>query len=158
MDYLDRVPNAEPVNKLDAYLTALAAERNRVAELKAKVEAERVTALLNSNFHQLLDELAHAEQNEKTFSDEIRKITLVKHDKGEVLPDCLKVKNFKIALIPNMQKAKEWCMTNFTPAIGLLEATFTKAVLEGLIPQEIAAVKTEKRAQIAQDLSEYAKP
>jgi hypothetical protein len=156
MDYLDRVPNTEPVNKLDAYLTALASERNRVAELKAKVEAERVTALLNSNFHQLLDELEHAKKNESMFYDEIKKIALERTAKGQTLPNAVTVKNFKkVVLCQSVEMMREWCIDNLPGALLPDFDVLGGAVKLGIVPDEIGFIVEEKRAQVAQDLSEW---
>lgn len=50
---------------------------------------------------------------------------------------------------------REWCLHNFTPALSVNYKVFDKAALDGNIPKNLATVRDEPRAQIAQDLSEF---
>jgi len=48
--------------------------------------------------------------------------------------------------------AREWCFTNFRPALKLDTSTFEKAAKDGNIPADLATVIEEPRAQIAKKL------
>jgi hypothetical protein len=156
MDYLDRVPDKEPVDKLYAYLTALAAERERTAELKAKVEIEMQNALINSNYYQLKGELDHARKNEQMFYDGIKEIALERTAKGQALPDAVTVKDFKkVVLSHSIEMMREWCIDNLPGALLPDFDILSGAVKLGIVPEEIGFVVEEKRAQVATDLSQY---
>lgn len=68
------------------------------------------------------------------------------------LPDRVSVKMFSIVQISDEQKAKEWCIDHFTPALKLDAKTFEKAAKDGNIPADLATVTKEARAQIATKL------
>ena len=68
------------------------------------------------------------------------------------------IKTFDVSKVTyDKNKARNWCISNFTPALKLDEKLFENSALDGTIPAEIATVTfaTEDRAQIASDLSEY---
>lgn len=82
----------------------------------------------------------------------IRGAALALHDEKCELPSRVAVKNFTVVKIPDEAKAREWCMTNFRPALKLDAKTFEKAAKDGTVPTELATVSTEARAQIATKL------
>lgn len=156
MDYLNRVPDSEPVDKLEAYLTALAEERKRVQELREKVKAEKERALLESNYHQLVGELIHAQSNEQMFYDSIRDIALFREQNGYTLPEEVKVKTFKkVVLGHDIEAMRKWCIGNLPGALLPDFDTLEGAVKLGIVPNEIGYIQEEKRAQVASDLSKY---
>lgn len=67
----------------------------------------------------------------------------------------IEIKIFKVATILDPERAREWALHNFTPALVLNTEAFEKAAIAGTIPTSLATVKDEPRAQIAKDLSEY---
>lgn len=52
----------------------------------------------------------------------------------------------------NEANAREWCFTNFRPALVLDTRSFEKAAKDGQIPANIAETDTEPRAKIATKL------
>lgn len=74
---------------------------------------------------------------------------------GEKKQQGVTVKEFTVVKITDEAKAREWCMTNFRPALKLDTKTFEKAAQDGTVPAELATIGTEPRAQIASDLNEY---
>lgn len=52
----------------------------------------------------------------------------------------------------NEANAREWCFTNFRPALVLDTKAFEKAAKDGQIPANIAETDTEPRAKIASKL------
>lgn len=68
----------------------------------------------------------------------------------------IEIKIFKVATILDPDRAREWCMTNFRPALKLDETMLRKAAVDGgTIPASVVTVTEEPRAQIASDLSEF---
>lgn len=67
----------------------------------------------------------------------------------------IEIKIFKVATILDPERAREWSLHNFTPALKLDESAFKKAAIAGTIPPTLATVEEEARAQIASDLSEW---
>jgi hypothetical protein len=65
------------------------------------------------------------------------------------------IKEFDVVTIPNDAAAREWCFTNFRPALKLDTRAFEKAAKDGNVPAELATVTKEPRVQIASDLSKY---
>ena len=66
----------------------------------------------------------------------------------------VEIKTFKVATILDPERAREWCLHNFTPALKLDTKAVEKAAIAGSIPSSIATVSEEPRAQIASDLSD----
>lgn len=67
----------------------------------------------------------------------------------------VQVKVFSVVKIQNDAAAREWCFSNFRPALKLDTKTFEKAARDGNIPADLAVVSDDARVQIATDLSEY---
>ena len=68
----------------------------------------------------------------------------------------IQIKEFDVVQILDKERAREWCLANFRPALKLDEKTFEKAAKDGTIPADLAMVSKEPRVQIASDLSDYA--
>jgi len=66
--------------------------------------------------------------------------------------EAVTIKMFKTVTVADEAKAREWCFTNFRPALKLDTKAFESAVKDGNIPAELATVKDEPRAQIATKL------
>lgn len=83
---------------------------------------------------------------------QIKAQALAMYDTGAELPEPVKVKWFTTVAPYDETKAREWCFTNFRPALMLDSKTFEKAVKDGSIPDDLATVSKEARAQIATKL------
>jgi len=64
----------------------------------------------------------------------------------------VKIENHTIVKPYNEANAREWCFTNFRPALALDTKTFEKAAKDGQIPANIAETDSEPRAKIASKL------
>lgn len=82
----------------------------------------------------------------------IRAAALALHENSCELPARVTVKNFTVVTITDEAAAREWCMTNFRPALKLDTKTFEKAAKDGTVPADLATVTKEARAQIATKL------
>lgn len=82
----------------------------------------------------------------------IRAAALALHGNSCELPARVTVKNFTVVTITDEGKAREWCLTNFRPALKLDTKTFEKAAKDGTVPADLATVTKEARAQIATKL------
>lgn len=82
----------------------------------------------------------------------IRAAALALHENSCELPARVTVKQFTVVTISDEAKAREWCMTNFRPALKLDAKTFEKAAKDGTVPADLATVTKEARAQIATKL------
>jgi hypothetical protein len=71
--------------------------------------------------------------------------------------DAVQVKIFTVVNPYDIELAREWCMTNFRPALKLDAKTFEKAVKDKTVPAELATTSDEPRVQIATDLKDYIK-
>jgi hypothetical protein len=82
----------------------------------------------------------------------IRAAALALHAEFCELPSRVTVKNFTVVTISDEAKAREWCLTNFRPALKLDAKTFEKAAKDGTVPADLATITKEARAQIATKL------
>lgn len=78
----------------------------------------------------------------------IRQQALDLHALAAELPERVTVKMFTVVSEYDKTAAREWCFSNFRPALALDAKTFEKAVKDGNIPVEIATAVKEPRAQI----------
>lgn len=135
----------------------LAEKRKKLDDLKIE-RAAMLLAVTESPKYKGLDETIKtlAKQLDETDAD-IRKIALAAYAvTGDKKPDGpVEIKVFKVATILDPDRAREWSLHNFTPALKLDESAFKKAAIAGTIPSSLATVSEEARAQIATDLSEY---
>ena len=95
---------------------------------------------------------AFASTEVDTLESEIRQVALSLYEENAELPKAVTVKWFRAVKIASEEKAREWCFTNFRPALKLDNKTFEKAVKDGSIPVELATVSKEAHAQIATQL------
>lgn len=152
MDYLDRIPD-EKDDDFEGMLRGLAYARNEVNKTKEELRA-LLTEFQNSpEYKRLSSFLEVASVSEQMYDDLIREEAL---RTNKALPKEIVIKNFKDVAIFDKNRAEEWCVANFRPALTLDEKVFKSIVKNyAIVPAEIAKVVEEKRAQIAKDLSKY---
>lgn len=135
----------------------LAEKRKKLEGLKAE-RAAMLLAVTETPKYKGLDETVKtlARQLDETDAD-IRKIALDEYAtyQNKKPGNGIEIKVFKVATILDPDRAREWSLHNFTPALKLDESAFKKAAIAGTIPPTLATVEEEARAQIATDLSEY---
>jgi hypothetical protein len=140
--------------EIDQLLEQLAAARYLVEEARAAMK-EMVENVQQS------DAYLASESARKLGEDEIARITseicdLALNsfaDTGEKHPhEKVEVKVFKVVSPYDEKKAREWCLTDFRPALKLDKTTFEKAVKDGNIPAELAYFVDDIRVQIASKL------
>lgn len=83
---------------------------------------------------------------------DIRARALQLYEGSVELPSRVAVKKFTVVTVLDELKAKEWCISHFTPALKLDTKVFEKAAKDNSIPAELASVGMEFRAQIATKL------
>ena len=152
MDYTDRIPNQEYQTELGAMLARLAEARQHFDKVKSTVTAIREVFENSPAWKLAKSELEEAGSELDKFDAMVRSTALTTK---EALPKEIVVKTFKEVIIPKSEDARQWCFDNMKPALVLDKKIFSDIVKKGLVPQEIAHVEEEKRAQIAQDLSKY---
>ncbi len=85
--------------------------------------------------------------------NEIRTEAVAVYKAGVKQPhEKVKIENHTIVKPYNEANAREWCFTNFRPALALDTRTFEKAAKDGQIPSNIVETDTEPRAKIASKL------
>ena len=140
------------IEHLNALLDNLKISRNDAEFYKA--EKKSMLELVTTREDYLL---ASVKQEESELivaglETQIRTMALQLNEVMADLPDRVSVKMFSIVQISDEQKAKEWCIDHFTPALKLDAKTFEKAAIGGNIPADLATVTKEARAQIATKL------
>lgn len=140
------------IELLNALLDNLKISRNDAEFYKA--EKKSMLELVTTREDYLL---ASVKQEESELivaglETQIRTMALQLNEVMADLPDRVSVKMFSIVQISDEQKAKEWCIDHFTPALKLDAKTFEKAAKDGNIPADLATVTKEARAQIATKL------
>lgn len=140
------------IEQLNALLDNLKISRNDAEFYKA--EKKSMLELVTTREDYLL---ASVKQEESELivaglETQIRTMALQLNEVMADLPDRVSVKMFLIVQISDEQKAKEWCIDHFTPALKLDAKTFEKAAKDGNIPADLATVTKEARAQIATKL------
>ncbi len=85
--------------------------------------------------------------------NEIRAEAVAVYKAGVKQPhEKVKIENHTIVKPYNEANAREWCFTNFRPALTLDTKTFEKAAKDGQIPSNIVETDTEPRAKISSKL------
>lgn len=135
----------------------LAQTRRLVDELKQKRDAllEKVTK--STEYTDIENALEEAGEHMVEIDVAIRKEALATYDltQNKKPGHGIEIKIFSVATILDRDRAREWCMGNFTPALKLDESIFKRAAIDGTIPASLVTVSEEPRAQIASDLSEF---
>ena len=67
------------------------------------------------------------------------------------------IKTSSVVAIQDEQAAREWCFTNFRPALKLDVKSFEKAAKDGNIPAELALVYDEPKVFIKSCLDDFLK-
>lgn len=141
---------------LDKKIEELKALRESL-EAGKTVAAEMHEALINSRAY--IDYEDMKAQNKSTdaaitqLENEIRTEAVAVYKAGVRQPhEKVKIENHTIVKPYNEANAREWCFTNFRPALTLDTKTFEKAAKDGQIPSNIVETDTEPRAKIASKL------
>lgn len=133
---------------------ALDAESRRIdaAEKYQKTEAYREYCFAVDEARQIAARLEELEA-------QIKKQAVDNFDGENKRPaNGIEIKAFTTANIVDLQRAREWAMTNYTPALKLDTKAIEKAGKDGLTPDGLVVIETEYRAQIASDLRNYLQP
>jgi hypothetical protein len=65
------------------------------------------------------------------------------------------IKEFTHCEIVDYERAREWCLKNFTPALTLDDKIFVNVAKKGMVPEDLVKEYSEFKAQVTQDLSAY---
>jgi hypothetical protein len=133
----------------------LAQLRKELAEIKGIMNVTLEEFQARPFWQQLQTSRAGVEEAIRIAEDKVRADALEAYQadpKNKKQPG-VQIKLFKVANITDEAKARQWCITNFTPALKLDTKTFEKAVKDGTVPAELATITEEPRAQIDADLS-----
>lgn len=140
-------------------LIDLALARQQEAELKEK-QAAMIAEVQNlPKYAELELQRSQVKADIERLSEDIKLEALEEFNgtKNKKPFDGVEIKVFTVVNITDERKAREWCMQNFRPALKLDVKVFEKAAKDGNVPDELAKVELEPRAQIAADLSTYLK-
>ncbi len=137
----------ELIDKLKAARETAASARERKREIIEAAQAtdeyknaDRVTNMADAEIQRLEETIRNEALTEFAFN-------------GTKKPhEAVTIKMFKTVTVKDEAQAREWCFTNFRPALKLDAKVFESAVKDGNIPAELATVKDEPRAQIATKL------
>ena len=66
-----------------------------------------------------------------------------------------KIKTVKHIEIPDPEKVKAWCLTNFTPALKVDTKAVETAAKSGSIPADLVRVEDQPQVYIDSDLSQF---
>lgn len=135
----------------------LAEKRKNLEDLKIERAAMLLTVTESPKFKGLDSMIKHTVDDMDALDKSIRKAALDEYDydQNKKPGNGIEIKIFSVAMITDVERAREWSLHNFTPALKLDESAFKKAAIAGTIPSSLATVSEETRAQIATDLSEY---
>jgi len=142
----------ETIDQLNTLLDNLKIVRERNEEAKTKQSAMLADFQKRDDWEQLSVIRSFASAEIEQLESEIRNTSLALHELCADIPERVTVKMFTVVDEYDEQKAKEWSLSHFTPAIKLDTKIFEKAVKDGNIPAELATTHKEARAQIATKL------
>ena len=135
-------------------IDALAAARHATA--LADVERIKLVEAFEATpeYKAAMDALRNAKAEEARLDAEVRAEALAEYKANGTKNPHEKVSIAIFTIVPayNEAAAREWCFTNFRPALKLDTKTFEKAVTDGQIPDTIAQSDTEARVRIAKQL------
>jgi hypothetical protein len=146
---MDAITMTEETNALLDLLAEARIDAANAREQK-RVIIEKAQSLLE--YKRADNETNKADARIAELETEIRARALAMYDEDCELPSRVAVKMFTVVTVPDENKAKEWCLRNFTPCLKLDIKSFEKAAKDGGIPGELATVEKEPRAQIATKL------
>lgn len=142
----------DTIQEIDKLLDQLKEAREKSAEAR-KARQSIIEAAQKTIDYQVADEATNAADDLITqLEANIKQQALSLHELCAELPERVAVKMFTVIDPYDEQKAKEWSLSHFTPAIKLDTKVFEKAVKDGNIPVELATTHKEARAQIATKL------
>jgi len=136
------------------------ARRDRTSVKDAmKMMVAAVTNL--PEYKELEIDLQEAIETESEALEQVADTALAEFNDGEranIHPHpAITIKNYERCDILDENKAREWCFTNFRPALVLDTKVFVDAAKKKQVPEELVSVYSEYQATIAQDLSSYLK-
>lgn len=140
-----------------AIIAKLYQKRQEIADLRTERAALLLAVTETPKFKAIEERIkTMAAQIEDTEKD-VRKTALDEYrvDQNKKPGNGIEIKVFKVATILDPERAREWALNNFTPALKLDTEMIGKAAIDGTIPVSIATVTDEPRAQIAKDLAEF---
>lgn len=136
---------------IDQLLDQLKQQRDQAATMREN-KRKIIDQVQKSEAYTYADECQQrAEEQMLILEADIRSMTLAAHSNGEELPERVSVKKFQTVSY-DVAAAREWCFTNFRPALKMDDKAFEKAAKDGNVPADIASVSQEYRAQIATKL------
>lgn len=139
-------------HELETLLDRLAEERAINATLR-DAKRKMIDAVQQSEDYKMADAATAASDEIMTqLEEQIRTMTLGLWTEQKELPDRVTVKKFQTVKIIDEGEALQWSIRNFTPALQLNKKVFETAAKAGSLPNHIAVVEVEPRAQIATKL------
>lgn len=138
----------------DNKLQALAAAREAVELAKAEKYKMILAFEESPAYKAVLETLAAAESEATRLDEEIRAEAIAEFKAtGTKQPhEKVSIALYSIVKPYNEAAAREWCFSNFRPALKLDTKAFEKAVTSGQIPESIAQSDSEPRVKIAKQL------
>ena len=137
-------------------IKALAEARKEAEQASAKRKA-MLDAFQNSDDYQAVSESA------KLWNAQVERLenTLRAEALGQYANDNnksgtgYKIKTVKHFEIPDPEKVKAWCLTNFTPALKVDTKAVETAAKNGSIPADLVRVEEQPQVYIDSDLSQF---
>jgi len=142
----------DTIQELETTLDLLKSARETSVEQKDVKSKIIEQAKARTEYAEADSKQAQADEAVISLENEIKKIALDLAEICAELPERVKVKMFAVVTPYDKVAVREWCFSNFRPALVLDEKTFEKAVKDGNIPADLAQVVKEARAQIATKL------
>ena len=135
---------------------ALAEARKEAEQASAKRKA-MLDAFQNSDDYQAVSESAklwnaQVERLENTLRAEALGLYANDNNKSGTGYKIKTVKHFEI---PDPEKVKAWCLTNFTPALKVDTKAVETAAKNGSIPADLVRVEEQPQVYIDSDLSQF---
>ena len=148
METVAQTVKEEIENLLDQLKTAREHAQGLRDERRQMIEEVQATAAYKA----LSEAGAEADETTAELEADIRIRAVNIYSASIKLPERVTVKKFTIVHIPSELSAKTWCIDNFTPALKLDTKVFEDAAKKGNVPEVLATVSAEFRAQIATKL------
>lgn len=140
------------MSELETLLDQLKEQRDQAAYMR-DAKNKIIKDAQETEAYKQADEFKQKADEEVTrLESQIKQMALDLHGMAAELPERVTVKMFTVVPEYDKNAARDWCFTNFRPALQLDTKTFEKSVKDGNIPAEIASVTKEARAQIATKL------
>ena len=140
----------ELIKELAQARAAAANAKENLKQLEAELLNNPVYIQLKETASEIADTVSQMEEHIKAEAK-----TQFALDGNKKPHAAVTIKMFSTVSILHEPTAREWCFSNFRPALKLDTKTFENAVKDGNVPIDIATASEEPRAQIASDLSKY---